>query len=314
MADLEVTATGATAHVGETAKGGDHANRGDVNVSANHVPVVHAPPDRTIPMRTPFRLTGHGYDRDGDRLTYLWEQNDIGADDGTPLVSNTKTTGPLFRVFGTYADVSDEDAAQSPAPGENNATGSPTRTFPDMAQVLAGSTNARTGRCPEAPPASPDVYVVVPVPIVDCFSEFLPVKGYVGRPGSSRPAMHFRLTARDGQPDGGGVAHADVTLRLSPDAGPFLVTSFAQGGSVKGGSRATIRWAVNGTRPLAPHVRVLLSTDDGATWRRVLARWTRNDGAVTVRIPRVRTSTARVMVRAWGNYFFAVNDKAFTIR
>ena len=33
-------------------------------------------------------------------LTYLWEQTDIGGATGTGLVNNTKTNGPLFRVFG----------------------------------------------------------------------------------------------------------------------------------------------------------------------------------------------------------------------
>ena len=140
-------------------------------------------------------------------------------------------------MFGRYADVSDADATQSPAPGENIAGTSPSRTFPDLAQVLDGNTNATTGKCPKAPPNDPDVYVVVPVPIVNCFSEFLPVKGYVGTAGSKTPAMHFRLTARDAVPGGGGVGHDDVTLRIDHQAGPFLVSSFAEGGSVKGGSR-----------------------------------------------------------------------------
>ncbi len=80
----------------------------------------------------------------------------MGGENGTALVDNPKVDGPLFRVFGTYADVTDEDASQSPSPGENLATASRSRTFPDMAQVLAGNTNALTGQCPAAPPDDPD--------------------------------------------------------------------------------------------------------------------------------------------------------------
>jgi hypothetical protein len=317
MASLLVGASaGVTAHVGETARGGDPENTGyEVNLTGNHAPVVRAPADRTIPVRTPFTLTGTGSDADRDPLTYLWEQNDVGGEVGTALVDNAKVDGPLFRVFGTYADVSADDASQSPAPGENIAGTSPSRTFPDMAQVLAGNTNAKTGSCPAAPPDDPSSYVVVPVPIVDCYSEFLPVPGYVGTAGTNpnRPALHFRLTARDTELDGGGYGFDDVTLRIDPQAGPFLVTSFDRGGSVRKGDVTTIRWQVNGTHRLAPRVRILVSTDGGTSWRLVEAS-TKNDGSASVRMPRTATSSARVMVAAVDNYFFDVNDAPFTIR
>ena len=121
---------GVTVNVGETAKGGPSDNAGDSHRTGNHAPVVTAPANRTLPLRTPFTLRGSATDADGDRLTYLWEQNDIGGSDGTALVDNAKRNGPLFRVFGLYADVSDEDASQSPAPGENIAGTSPSRPSP----------------------------------------------------------------------------------------------------------------------------------------------------------------------------------------
>jgi hypothetical protein len=284
-------------------------------VTGNRAPQVKAPANRTLPLRTPFTLRGSATDADGDRLTYLWEQNDIGGSLGTALVNNAKRNGPLFRVFGQYANVSDADAAQSPSPGQNIAGTSPARTFPDLAQVLAGNTNARTGTCPKAPPNSPSEYVVVPVRTVNCYSEFLPVKGYVGTAGSTRPAMHFRLTARDAVPGGGGVGHADVTLRIDPSAGPFLVRSFGKaGGKVKAGTRQAITWRVNGTRKLAGKVRIVLSTDGGKTWQRVLAKRTANDGRAVVRFPKVKTRHARIMIKAVDNYFFAVNGKPFRIK
>jgi hypothetical protein len=273
--------------------------------------VAHAPADTTIPTRTPFTLTGHGSDPDGDHLVYLWEQDDKGGLNGTELTSNTKRTGPLFRVFGRYANVTDSGAFQSPSPGENHATGSASRTFPDMSQILAGTTNARTGRCP-APPNNTDK--ALKRSVLNCYSEFLPTAGYLGTPGKTKHAMHFRLTARDGYGDGGGTGHDDVVVRVDPSAGPFLVTSQGKRGArLAGGSRQTVTWAVNGTHRLAANVRILLSTNGGKSFARVLAQKTANDGSATLRLPPVSTRHARIMVEARGNYFFAVNRKDFAI-
>ena len=166
MHALMVTpSAGVTAHVGETAKGGPPDNHGDSHRTGNHAPVVKAPANRTVPLRTPFTLRGSATDADGDALTYLWEQNDTGGTSGTRLVDNAKKNGPLFRVFGRYADVSTAADLESPAAGENLAGTSPSRTFPDLAQILAGDTNARTGRCPAPPHQDPNQYVPVPLPI-----------------------------------------------------------------------------------------------------------------------------------------------------
>lgn len=312
MAPLDVTSatSGVAAQVGETVRGGAPTNGGEVTTTANQPPVVTAPEPRTIPIRTPFTLSGSATDPDGDVLTYIWEQNDIGGVRGTALFSNERRHGPLFRVFGRVAMVSPEDAQQSPSPGQNRAGLTGTRTFPDLRQVLSGNTNARTGRCPAV--RTPKQWTLRKL---NCYSEFLPVKGYVGTVGAKRAAMHFRLTARDAAPGGGGVGSDDVTLRIDRSAGPFLVDSFGRRGiRVDGGSRRVVRWQVNGTRPLAQRVAIVLSTDNGRTWDRVLATRAKNDGRHRVRIPDVRAARAWIMVRAVDNYFFDINDKAFRIR
>jgi hypothetical protein len=160
-----------------------------------------------------------------------------------------------------------------------------------------------------------DPYVPVDPTALDCYSEFLPTKAYRGTPGMTSHAMHFRLTARDRVAGGGGVGSDEVTLRVDPNAGPFLVSSFGKAGtSVKGGKKAVVTWKVNGTRKLAKNVRIVLSTDNGRTWTRVLAGSTRNDGRAAVKLPRTKAAHARIMVQAVGNYFFDVNDKAFSIK
>jgi len=305
------TTPGVSGWVGETAKGGPSEQEGTTDVSANHAPSVTAPADKTLPMRTPFALTASGSDADGDAVTYLWEQNDTGGATGTMLTSNSKTNGPLFRVFGTAANVTPEGSLESPSPGQNLADGNPTRVFPDMAQVLADNTNAETGACPAAP--TPNT-VPLPPATLECYSEFLPMPGYVGTAGSPTPAMHFRVTARDGFPNGGGTAYDDVVLTLDPTKGPFAVTSqAAPGGSVQAGAGLPVTWSVNGTETLAPQVRITLSTDGGATWDHVLAASTPNDGSETVVVPNAATTHARIRIEAVDNYFFDTNDAEFAI-
>ncbi|CAN5347513.1 hypothetical protein BH09ACT12_BH09ACT12_33830 [soil metagenome] len=303
-------ATGAfTSIVGTTDNGGAEDNGGFANPTptGNHNPVVAAPANRSIPIRTPFSLTGSATDPDGDALVYLWEQNNPGnAVAGSALVSNAKTSGPLFRVFGTYANVSSANTAQYLSAGENLATSSPTRSFPDIAQVVAGSTNAESGSCPtnSSTTALPDG------PTLECYSEQLPTLLYLPT------TMTFRLTARDlGGANGGsdgGTSYAETVLTLAKDIGPFLVTSQSSPASVTGGTSGTISWSTT-TSSLAANVKVSLSTDGGLTYPTVLLESTPNDGSQEVTWPNVATTQARVKVEAIDNYFYDVNNAPITI-
>lgn len=301
---------------GTIVNGGDTTNEGVDASPGNKNPVVVAPEDKTLPIRTPFTLTGSGTDDDGDPLVYLWEQTDPGNLTGTALVSNDKIEGPLFRMFGTYADVSATEALQTPSPDINLATADPSRTFPDLTQVLAGNTNAATGTCPAAPaPPASGGATNVPVRTIECYSEFLPTAGYANNVLTAGQ-LNFRLSARDQVASGGGYAYDDVTLTLDGSAGPFLVTSqTTPGARVLPGSQQTVTWAVNGTDAagLAPDVRISLSLDGGQTFPTELVASTPNDGSQAVTIPAVESAAARIRVEAVDNYFFDVNDSAFAI-
>ncbi|MGQ9805294.1 MAG: reprolysin-like metallopeptidase [Chlorobiales bacterium] len=72
----------------------------------------------SIPIQTPFTITGSGSDPDGDTLTYCWEQYDLGPA-GAP--SATATQGPVFRSL--------------------LPTLSPSRTFPRLQNLLNNTTN-----------------------------------------------------------------------------------------------------------------------------------------------------------------------------
>lgn len=297
--------SGCTGYVGELAKGGITTRGGStITPTGNNPPVVSvAGSSFTIPLRTPFALTGSATDPDGDVVTYMWEQIDRGGSTGTSLFSNTKTNGPLFRQFGTRAIVSSSDTLLYNSPGENAVNTNPTRVFPDMAQILANNTNAETGTCPATGVQ------------VDCFSEFLPTIDYVGFAGvnASPLALNFKLTGRDSK---GGVNSATTQLLLATGAGPFRVTG-PGAGTVDGGSPLAISWSVANTNA-APvntaNVKISLSTDSGATFPVVLAASVPNTGSANLLIPNINTTTARLKIEAVGNVFFDVSHADFGIR
>jgi hypothetical protein len=296
--------------VGETDKGGAVDNKGIVTPTGDSIPAVTAPAQYTIPLRTPFALTGGATDADGDNLVYSWEQNDRGAAAGTALMSNTKTNGPLFAMFPVSGQISDDASLMYDSPGENHLTNDPTRVFPDLQQILDNNTNADTGSCPTGPIAPP-----VPQAVTECFAEFLPTSDYVGFAGvnASPLSLHFRFTARDLR---GGTNSADTTVLLASGTGPFLVTYPNTAVSLPGGSTQTITWDKAGTdaAPVnATDVKISLSVDDGHTYPYVLANSTPNDGSEAVTLPMLGTIHARVKIEAVGNIFFDVSNANFAI-
>lgn len=313
---------GATGFLGVLVEGGPTGNQGTAVTTANHKPEVDAGPDKSIPIQTPFVLTGSATDVDpGDQaaLTYLWEQNDSGipgdpildTGPGTLLGSPVKIAGPLFRVFGTFADVSDTDTLLYESPGENLVDGTPSRSFPDLQQVLDDNTNAETGTCP-VPTTDPTSGMEGDA--LDCYSEFLPDAVYATSLLAGE--LNFRLTVRDGDPTGGGTGFDDLTLTPDPTVGPFAVTSRSTAGDpAMAGATETVEWDVAGTdaAEFAPTVKISLSLDGGQTFPYVVAASTANDGEEAITLPRFNSTQARFKVEAIDNYFYDTNDADFVI-
>ncbi|PWQ94506.1 reprolysin-like metallopeptidase [Leucothrix arctica] len=65
----------------------------------NTAPAVDAGSDYVIPSNTPFKLSGVGSDEDGDTLSYIWEQLDIGAASNSLETMIDDGTRPLFRSW-----------------------------------------------------------------------------------------------------------------------------------------------------------------------------------------------------------------------
>ncbi len=88
--------------------------------TGNNVPTVSGGADYTIPARTPFMLTASGLDADADdRLTYGWEQRDLGP--STTVTAPDNGSSPLFRAV--------------------IPTASPTRFFPRLSSVINQTTS-----------------------------------------------------------------------------------------------------------------------------------------------------------------------------
>lgn len=306
---LQDFTAGASGFVGETDKGGAVDNMGGIVApTGNAYPVVTVPPTVTIPLQTPFALTGSATDADNDPLLYSWEQNDRGGTAGTSLLNNVKPDGALFAMFPKSGQITLTLVYTSP--GQNNLTTDPTRVFPDLQQILDNNTNAETGACPAGPIAPP-----VPQADTECFAEFLPTPDYTGFTGvNANPlSLHFRFTARDGN---GGVNSADMTVLLANGAGPFLVTSPNTAATYPGASVITVTWDVANTdiAPInAADVKISLSIDGGHTYPYVLAAGTPNDGSEAVMLPGVGATQARLKIEAVDNIFFDVSNADFTI-
>lgn len=238
-----------------------------MTATGNSAPTVTAGPSYVVPKGTPFQLTGSATDPDGDALTYQWEEMDA----GTSFANWNSGKKPYFR---SYAPVA-----------------SPTRLFPKLANVIAGTYTNSAG-------------------------EFLP--GAAGTTFTTNTTLNFRLTARDNKMGGGGVCSAATQVTVAAAAGPFAVTSQSTTGiSYPSGSTQTVNWNVNGTNA-APincaNVNIYISVDNGATFTLSVAN-TPNDGSQAITLPTytVTKPTCRVKVESIGNVFFDINKKFFAI-
>lgn len=233
-------------------------NVGTRTSTGNTVPLVDGGSNFAIPAGTPFTLVANGSDGDGDLVTYNWEQRDLGPQRDVNAPDDGQ--GPLFRSW--------------------TATTDPTRTFPRLEDLLAGTTT---------------------------IGEQLP---------TTNRNLNFRVTARDNRLGGGGVATDDVLLNVVDTGAPFQVNEPNTAVSWPAFSRQNVTWDVAGTSGgsiNANTVDILLSTDGGQTFDTTLASSVPNVGSHEVLVPNIQTTTARIKVKASTNIFFDLSDTNFTI-
>ncbi|MDA9941562.1 proprotein convertase P-domain-containing protein [Luminiphilus sp.] len=93
-------------------------NINPTTTQANEEPVVSEGAHYTVPSHTPMMLEGYAFDWDGDQLTYLWEQRDLGP--AVALGDADNGQSPLFRVWQPVPD-------------------NPIRYIPKLSDVVAGT-------------------------------------------------------------------------------------------------------------------------------------------------------------------------------
>lgn len=264
-------------------------------VATNNAPPanVSAGGNFNIPKQTPFTLTASATDANNDTLTYLWEEFDLGGATRSTAAVDTDEDGTARPIFRAY-----------------NPSSSPSRTFPSLYYILNNANvppATYQGTLPFAPTTgSTNGYVCAAGQ--DCVTgERLP---------SVSRTMNFRVTVRDNNANGGGVADAQAVITVNAAAGPFVVTAQNTATTWAGNSAQTVTWDVAGTTANninAANVRISLSTDGGQTFPTVLAASTANDGSEQITVPNVATTQARIKVEAVGNVFFDINNVNFTI-
>lgn len=247
-------------------------------MTANTTPVVAPGANYTIPISTPFALTGSATDAENDPLTYNWEQNDNSTTTGAASVASpTKITGPNFLTF--------------------PSSSSPTRTFPRMSTILAGLM---------VTPVLPGGDAIANIEALSSVARTLNFRLTVR---DNRPYVAGSTI--------GQTQFTNSVVTVTNTAGPFRVTSQDSGSpSLQGGSMQNVTWDVNNTN-IAPintaNVKISLSTDGGLTFPTVLAASTPNDGLEQVTIPNVVSSQARIKIEAIGNVYFDINNVNFSI-
>ncbi|HEX2643804.1 MAG TPA: zinc-dependent metalloprotease family protein [Thermoanaerobaculia bacterium] len=85
-----------------------------VTATGNSAPTVNAGAAFIVPRQTPFTLTGSASDPNGDALTYMWEELDLGT--ASPPNTDAAAVRPIFRSFVPLT--------------------APSRTFPRLSDIL----------------------------------------------------------------------------------------------------------------------------------------------------------------------------------
>ena len=132
-------------------------------------------------------------------------------------------------------------------------------------------------------------------------------------------SLAFRVTERDIYQGWGAFNYPDDSIRLNviDTKVPFSVSYPVGGEQIAAGSRPAIRWIVAGTTaaPIScPIVSVYLSVDSGMTYPYLILANTPNDGAETVLLPNIATTTkTRIKVKCNNNVFFNISATNFTL-
>ncbi|WP_333599177.1 zinc-dependent metalloprotease [Flavobacterium sp.] len=239
------------------------------------VPVVSAGADYIIPRGTPFLLTGTATDADGDAMTYVWEENDLGTSataGNSSKVSATKAVGPNFRTFSVVS--------------------TPKRYLPQMSKILLAqlTTASNWESVYNATTANRDFNFT-----------FTARDNHAGGGQTQTDAMKVTVDVTKGP--FAVTSQATTGITYAGSTTQTVTWNVLSTDALAGGATVDILLSTNA------------NLGNLATFDTVLATGVTNNGSATVVIPNLAATSAncRFMVRANGNIFFAVNSKNFTI-
>jgi hypothetical protein len=127
--------------------------------------------------------------------------------------------------------------------------------------------------------------------------------------------LNFSLVVNDNKATGNQAARDVMVVTVTND-GPFAVTSQTTNTAINGTSSIPVTWNVAGTNTgtiNTQNVTILLSKDGGLTFPTVLAASVPNNGSANVTLPNENVASARIMVKALGNIYYALNSSSFSI-
>lgn len=127
--------------------------------------------------------------------------------------------------------------------------------------------------------------------------------------------LNFSLLVNDNKATGNQSANDAMIVTVTND-GPFTVTSQTTNTSYSAQNPITVTWNVAGTNAgtiNTQNVTILLSKDNGLTFNTVLAASVPNNGSAVVNLPNENIPSARIMVKALGNIYFALNPSFFSV-
>ena len=116
--------------------------------------------------------------------------------------------------------------------------------------------------------------------------------------------LNFSLLVNDNKATGNQAARDRVKIVVA-NAGPFVVTSQPTNVQYDAGTDAAPVSTAN--------VSILFSKDNGANFDIVLAASVPNNGTTSVTLPNLDITSARIMVKAVDNVYFAVNSSFFKV-
>ncbi len=186
---------------------------GTMPSTGNRAPVIAPVSNYTIPIMTPFVLTGSATDPDGDPITYNWEQDDSAQNTGITIVAASanpaKLIGPNWLSF--------------------NSTSSPTKYFPRLSTILAGefTTSALAGGDPG-----------VLIEALSAVSRDLRFRLTVRDNHPYVPGVAI-----------GQTQYADMTVSVTNLAGPFKVTAPDSPVTWQGGTTRNVTWQTGELQP-----------------------------------------------------------------